>query len=225
MKQQEGNSPDMFNISDGSPQLIELAQKHIETFIGEIDVVLHETVSDHLHVDVHVIPATEDRPFLTLITTGMSDLPMNVPEELDEYKYAELLICLPPDWPLSMEAFQDEKNYWPVRWLKTLARYPYNADTWLGMNHTIPLGDPPEPVCQGSEMIGFMLVPPMFFDEEFCELKVSDEKTVHFYQLLPLHADEMNLKVEQGADALWEKFENNVPIGDLLDPNRKSACA
>jgi hypothetical protein len=207
--------------SEGYREFIELFSRHVETYLGDIDLVMHETVSDAVHVDIHVVPANEERPYLALITSGMSDLPMSVPDELDEFKYAELLICLPPDWPISMEAFQDEKNYWPVRWLKILARHPYYAATWFGINHTIPTG---EPVCEGLDIAGFMLVPPMVSEVEFFELEVSQDKKVYFYQLLPIYQDEMDLKLEQGADALWEKLEEHLEIEDLINPYRASVC-
>lgn len=207
--------------SPDSPDLISLVTAHIEEYVGDFDLVLHETVSDALHIDIHIVPADEERPFITLVTTGMSDLPMNVPEELDEFKYAELLICLPPDWPLTMEAFEDEKNYWPIRWLKILARHPYYAATWFGINHTVPTG---EPVCEEIEMAGFLLAPPLFFAEEFFELEVSQEKKVYFYQVLPIHQDEMDLKIAQGADTLWEKLEEHLEIEDLINPHRLSVC-
>ncbi len=63
---------------------------------------------------------------------------MNVPSALDEYElyYAELMIDLPPEWLVQDD---DENNYWPIRWLKILARLPIDSDTWLGYGHTIAL--------------------------------------------------------------------------------------
>lgn len=214
----------MWNIRSGAPQVIELAEAHIAKYIGEVKTVLHEKESDHLHIDVHVIPPNSRQPFYTLITTGMSDLAMNVPEGMEDWQYAELLICLPPGWPISLQAFQEEKNYWPIRWLKMLARYPYEADTWLAMDHSIPNGDPPEPLADNTKMCGILLSPPIFFDEDFFELSVTPNKTIHFYQLIPIHLEEMNFKIAEGSEALWEKFESTFAAETLLDVNRASAC-
>lgn len=56
---------------------------------------------------------------------------MDVPEGLAEYQLerAELAICLPPDWNLNSG---DECDYWPIRWLKMLARLPIEEKSWLG---------------------------------------------------------------------------------------------
>ena len=69
---------------------------------------------------------------------------MNVPEELVEYKLerAELAIALPADWKLDQESMKDEKWYWPIRLLKSLARLPINCDSWLGHGHTVENREP-----------------------------------------------------------------------------------
>mgnify|MGYP000664765674 CR=1 FL=1 len=35
--------------------------------------VFHELMSDIVHIDVHIVPPDENRPFYLLFTTGMSD--------------------------------------------------------------------------------------------------------------------------------------------------------
>lgn len=66
---------------------------------------------------------------------------MTVPDP-EVPRYAELVISLPPFWPLDEQSWRDERHYWPVRLLKTLGRLPHEYDTWLGVGHTIPNGDP-----------------------------------------------------------------------------------
>ena len=80
-----------------------------------------EVVSDLVKVDVHYVKPTEQRPFQTLITSGMSDRPMAPPPDCSEYAYAELMICLPPDWPLTDSALGDPNYSWPLEWIKLLA--------------------------------------------------------------------------------------------------------
>ena len=87
-----------------------------------------------IHVDICVVPPSEERDYCTLVTMGMGAHRMNVPEELAEYKLerAELAIALPADWKLDQESMKDEKWYWPIRLLKSLARLPIASDSWLG---------------------------------------------------------------------------------------------
>ncbi len=52
---------------------------HIEAYVGSIDGVFHEIASDIVHVDVHHVTPTDQRPYHTLVTSGMSDRPMAAP--------------------------------------------------------------------------------------------------------------------------------------------------
>ena len=194
---------------------------HYEHYFGDISGVYHEIVSDIVHVDIHMIPPTPERPWLTLATTGMSDLPMHVPafEGSHRYSRAELLIYLPPDWPLSQEDFDSEDNYWPLRWLKILARLPHEYETWLAEGHTIPNGDPPERIAN-TPFSGFMLLPPLLSQpEEAYTLKTVDGETVHFYCLIPLYAEEMAYKLEHGINALLGHFDTDF-VNEVVDIHR-----
>jgi len=61
---------------------LEAIQAHVAGHIGKIDKVLHEIVSDGVHIDVLVVPASDDRPYHLLVTSGISDQAMKVPEGL-----------------------------------------------------------------------------------------------------------------------------------------------
>ncbi len=130
-------------LSDGDS--IEKISAHIEKHIGEITHVFHEILSDQVHIDVHHIALTLARNYHTFVSSGMSDKAMSVPEGREEFRFAELMLALPADWPISDEAFKKENNYWPIRWLKILARLPHEYDTWLEYGHTVPNGDPAKP--------------------------------------------------------------------------------
>jgi hypothetical protein len=185
---------------------LEEIEAHVEKHIGEIETVFHELVSDLVHLDVLFIPATEDRPYHVLVTSGVSDEPMSVPEGMEEFRRAELLIALPADWPLTEESFQDEANYWPVRWLKIIGRLPHEYRTWIGWGHTIPNGDPPEPIAD-TEFIGMMLTAPYWFPEEFFQLSTESGETISFYVMIPLYKEEMDLKLKKGAEEIEERME------------------
>lgn len=209
-----------FELAVGDDQNIELISNHIEKHLGEVEGVFHELISDMVHVDVHCVRPTEERPFHSLVTSGMSDRPMNAPDELSEFSYAELMVCLPPEWPLTEEDFEDENNYWPVRWLKQLARFPHEYETWLFEGHTVPNGDPPEPFADNTGFCGWLIFPPLLAPDEFSELKVSEEKTIYFFSIWPLYEGEMNLKLAKGTEKLLEKFAANQ-VCEVIDSDRK----
>jgi hypothetical protein len=76
---------------------LEEISNHIARQIGTVGPVLHELVSDIVHVDVHVVPPGQNRDRYTLITSGMSDRAMAAPREAGECRFAELMLCVPPD--------------------------------------------------------------------------------------------------------------------------------
>jgi hypothetical protein len=97
-----------FRRSRGDISVVESVGDPIERHFGKISWVMHEKESPDIHVDVYVIEATPERNYKRLVTSGMSEKPMTVPPQISDARYAELTLCLPSGWPLSMEAFKDE---------------------------------------------------------------------------------------------------------------------
>ncbi|RDV38741.1 suppressor of fused domain protein [Bradymonadaceae bacterium TMQ3] len=184
---------------------------HIEEHLGENGFVWHELVSFGVHIDIHVVEPTEERPFVTLVTSGMSARPMTLPpglESPEEWRLAELMMVLPPDWNLSEEGFEDERHYWPVRLLKSLARLPGDMDTWLGWGHSVPNGHPAEPYAPELPFSGALVIPPILFPEAF---RMAGEPPIRLFQVVPVTDAEMEMKLELGLDAVLERLEEVYP--------------
>src|SRR5574340_475600 len=211
-----------FEVAVAPPDIEEI-ENHIEKYFGKIESVFHELVSDLVHIDVFYIKPTPDRNFITLITGGMSYRPMKTPPGAEEFQFAELMICLPPDWPLRMEDLKHERNYWPIRQLKTLARFPHEYDTWIWYGHTIPNGNPPRRFASNTKLSGIMLVPPMSAPEGFFTLNTSTtQKTIFFFNLMPLHTAEMDFKLSSGLESLFDRLDEQK-VSDVVDINRPCA--
>lgn len=200
---------------------------HIAKYIGEPQHVFHELESDLVHLDVHVVPPAGGREYWTLVTSGMSDRPMAVPSGLEDQRYAELMICLLKEWALPWDkqdwAGTPEEAYWPVYWLKTLARLPHELQTWLGYGHTIPNGDPPEPYARNTKLCCALLVNPTIASAGFSELSISPEQTIHFYAVVPLYREEMDLKLKKGLQTLESKLKE-AGVNEVLDIRRKNVA-
>ena len=194
-------------------------EQHIKNTFGEFENVFHELVSPDIHVDICVVPPSEERDYCTLVTMGMGAHRMNVPEELAEYKLerAELAIALPADWKLDQESMKDEKWYWPIRLLKSLARLPIASDTWLGFGHTM---DNKENFAENTKLCAAILTGPQSTEEggEVCTLPGGEE--VNFYQVIPLYEDELDYKLEHDVDALLNKMRG---ISFVVNPTRQNA--
>lgn len=184
-----------FEAAGGEPSIEEISD-HIEKHVGPVEIVLHELVSNQVHIDVHWVKPTNERPFHTLVTSGMSDKPMKTPEGAEECEFSELVICLPDSWKLSEEDQKDENNYWPIRWLKYLARFPHEYNTWFWWGHTIPNGDPAEPFADNTNLNTMLLMPTLVFGEGFQRLELPNKK-IHFFSLIPLYTEEVNLKMKE----------------------------
>lgn len=207
---------------NAAPELYTEAQmgaveRHIEKHFGAFANVWHELLSPDIHVDICIIPPGEERDYYTLVTMGMGAHRMRLPEELSEKKLerAELLICLPPDWKVGES---DERWYWPVRLLKSLARLPGVCDTWLGWGHTV---DNQGPYAENTALCGSILVAPIDAEEEaeVCRLENGDE--VNFYQLIPLYEEELAFAQARGLEALLERIEL---VDFVTQPARPSVC-
>ena len=185
---------------------MEAIEGHIQQYFGEFENVFHELSSPDIHVDICVVPPSEERNYYTLVTMGMGAHRMNVPEELAEYKLerAELAIALPGNWKLKREDLKNERWYWPIRLLKALARLPIASDTWLGFGHTM---DNEEDFAKGTKLCAAMLTGPQDTEDgsEVCILPSGEE--VNFYQVIPLYREELEYKMEHDADALLDKMD------------------
>ena len=223
----DGDDPDGEMPEDeeaGVPEVyteeeMEAVEGHIQQYFGKVENVFHELVSPDIHVDICMVPPTEERDYCTLVTMGMGAHRMNVPEELVEYKLerAELAIALPADWKLDQESMKDEKWYWPIRLLKSLARLPINCDSWLGHGHTV---ENREPFADNTKLCTATLIGPQDTEDgsEVCTLPGGEE--VNFYQVIPLYEDELDYKLEHDADALLDKMAG---ISFVVNPTRQDA--
>jgi hypothetical protein len=193
---------------------------HITRHLGEPETVLHEMVPQDLHIDVHVVPPTSRGNWYWLVTSGMSGRPMATPRELRGRQYAELMLCLPPDWRISEPVNEVNRHTWPILSLKILARFPHQYGTWLGPFHTVPNGDPPEPFAAGTEFCCYLVREPATTPPEFAALRAG-KKTIHFLGVVPIYRDEMEFALGEGQEALAARLDA-AGVTELLDVGRPS---
>ena len=198
-------------------------ENYIEEHIGTVSCVYHEIVSDNVHIDIHRVDPSERRNSYTLITSGMSDQPMPAPSGRENYRYTELTLSLPAAWPMSPDELQDDANYWPVRWLKTIARLPTSQNAWVSLGHTVPNGNPPVPFSSATELCCWVVSVPLLFGRQFGQLKLDEEKTINFFSLVAIYQEEMEFKLRKGAQPLIELLLRNR-INEIANLNRKNVC-
>jgi hypothetical protein len=215
------------NLGSESTRNLELITAHVERHVGPVAQVIHETASQFVHVDIlHVLPS-EKRDFHVLVTSGMSDRAMNVPAMnvpacYEDCRFAELYLCLPASWPLAPQNFSNERNYWPIRLLQMLGRFPHVFSAWLWIYHSVPNFDPPQAYADSTSLCGAMLGPPISLPMDFASLKAPGSPPIYFFSVLPLHQAEMDFKIQNGGEPLMANLFKQGVIADIVDPARKS---
>lgn len=194
----------------------------IEARFGSITQVLREVVSQDIRVDLCVIAPGPDRPYQTVITRGMGAREMRIPEDTQDHALprAELVFMLPEDWDLHS---RNECWYWPLRWLKLLARLPGEEDSWLGWGHTVPGGEPFAENTDFSALIlldAFIPAPQQGTDGDPCVCPLPGGEGLRFFQLYPLFQEELQFKLDHGAQALLERMTAADMLTPVLNPAR-----
>lgn len=205
---------------------MQAVERHATKHAGPFKTVLHEIFSEGIHLDVLPIAPTRKNPFHTFVTMGMSAVPMTTPAGYDAPRRAELCVVLPPEWKTDERSMDLRSGewYWPIQGLKHLGRLPSSYDTFLDFGHTVPNGDPPEAFNAKCRFVCWMVVPPLSFKPGFSVLKAGGF-TARFMQIIPLFREEMEHKLEFGAESLFDRFaELEVDPVRLCDPRRVNVC-
>ena len=224
------HAPEHYRLTVECENYSNAVESHIRKHIGKSGLVFREFLSKIVHINVHWIKPCTNYPFHVLVTSGMSSKPMNIPQGLDNFRYAELCILLPDCWKIggvkinsSEEFFGDERSYWPLRWLKTVARFPHEYYTWIGGGHTVQFGDNLSPFASDTKLSSMLLLESVSLPPEFSELMVDNKRIIKFYCLYPIYKEEMHFRLNHGIDALLDKF-SKFNVSDVLDIKRPNTC-
>lgn len=216
------------DASEGDLLLIEGVTKHFEETLGPIETTYHEKVSDFVHIDVHQIELGEGEDARTYFTTGLAQRPMNVPSEVadpDEYRYAELVVHLPANWPTDWKELQETHNWWPIASLINLARLPHQRESWIWGGHTISNDGP------YADDIGFCaaLVCPSYLLPEDSEIvSLPDGRNIVLLTVAFLYPEELAFCLENHSEAFLDRVQEFglTPFEFLVvNKNRPNVCA
>ena len=196
----------------------------LENFIrenyGDFELVLHEIVSKGIHLDIAIVPPTEKNNYYKLITMGMGAYTMNVPNELKPYNLerAELVLYLPADWKIDSEL---EEDYWPIRYLKILARLPFDHKTWLGFGHTVSANNDNSPYADNTNFCSTMLLTALNNNNQKLNFNLKNKGKINFYQLYPIYKEELEYKINNDSMALLNLISDK-DLSPVLNIKRKN---
>lgn len=187
------------------PAFIKAREEAYEQAFGVKAQILHSTGHKAPHVDLYVFPPAGQRDFVAVLTGGMSDLPMAVPDGSTAQSYIELVMGI------------GQHAHWATNLLKLVAEYPFDQGTFYDVHHTVPFGGE---LGDGSSLSAFLFVQPRFLPEGLARFQF-DGKRIGFLQAVPITAAEHRFAVDEGSAKLEGLLER---YGYLVtrDPNRQS---
>jgi len=192
---------------------------HIRKHIGPVDSVFHELETPGMAVDIHHVPPAKGRKYHTLVTTGLSD--RHMPEGAG-VGFGELVMCLPPAWPMDEDALEQDTAAWPLAMLKALGRLPHEN----GVSYDFGLcvdGSLPFDMAADTGFAGVLLAPPVTIPDAFWCLDAGNGKVIDFFGVVMLYPDEVALARSDGVVALSHKLDA-LKVNELVRPGRKSAA-
>ena len=170
-------------------------------------------------VPLLVLDLELNSPVTVIVTNGLSDYKMPVPEKWQARERNELYFCLPSYW--EWEDLSNPQMNWVFYWIQRLAKHVKEKETWYGHGHTMPCGKEMKPLSSTMKQNHFLLSDPILLENEMAPVQLG-ENEIHFLSIIPLFQDEMDYKQSQGTLKFSQKLNNNG-ITEKLDDYRGSA--
>lgn len=186
---------------DDTSELMKAREAHYAAHFGPINQpVMHSKDRQDPQIDVYQFEPTEERPYWTLITGGMSDdrQPALVDIKEDVAPRAEIML------------YVHEPQQWMFHVLKSLAELPFESGSFLHWHHTVP--SRVSMTGRESLLTSFFFLPPYFESDEFDSLKIDGDR-VNILWLVPITDAEREFAVANGPEAL-----EGLMVENELDP-------
>lgn len=166
-----------------------------------------------------ILDLESNSPVTVLMTNGLSNYEMPVPEKMKGFEFNELYFCLPSYW--DWDDLENPNMNWVFPWIQRLSKYVQEKNSWFGHGHTMPCGAEMSALSETMQQNHFFLVSPMLLENELVPIEIND-KTVHFLGILPIFGEEMDYKQGKGTQKFIQKLMNNG-ITEKLDDYRGSS--
>lgn len=157
-------------------------------------------------------------PVTVIMTNGLSNYYMPVPEKLAGEEYNELYFCLPSYW--DWDDTSNPNMNWVFDWIQRLAKYVVEKETWFGHGHTMPCGSDAKSLSETMKQNHFFLTHPMLLENELQTVQIGD-KTIHFLAIVPVFLKEFEFKQSRGTFKFMRKLINKG-VTEKLDDFRDS---
>ena len=161
----------------------------------------------------------EDIPDVrVLMTSGLSQLKMDVHEKHVGEEFAELYFFLPVYW--QEEDMYKEENEWVFTCLTKIKNHIETNNAWVGHGHTFSFKNAEVFFLNSSIPTHFMITRPIELKELLKPIQ-SEKQVIHFLALFPIYKNELSYKEARGTFKLEEKFRQSQ-ITEKMDGYRET---
>ena len=161
----------------------------------------------------------QDIPDLrVLMTSGLSQLKMDVHEKHVGEEFAELYFLLPVYW--QEEDLYKEENEWVFTCLTKIKNHIETNNAWVGHGHTFSFKNAEVFFLNSSIPTHFMITRPIELKELLKPIQ-SEKKVIHFLALFPIYKNELSYKEARGTFKLEEKLRQSQ-ITEKMDGYRET---
>lgn len=157
-------------------------------------------------------------PVTVIVTNGLRDYKMPVPEKYAGREFNELYFCLPSYW--DWDDLENPRMNWIYPWIQKLVSYVIEKKTWYGPGHTLPCGKEMNELSPTMKQNHFFISEPLLLNQELEEVQI-DDKLVHFLAIIPIFPDEMDYKQGKGTFKFLQKL-SQAGVTEKLDDFRSS---
>lgn len=157
-------------------------------------------------------------PVTVIITNGLSDYQMPVPEKVAGREFNEIYFCLPSYW--EWEELENPRMNWIFPWIQRLAKYVVDKQTWFGAGHTLPCGKEMQELSETMRQNHFFLSDPILLEQQLAPIAVGG-KIIYMLAIIPIFPDEMDYKQGKGTFKFLQKLSNQG-VTEKLDDFRST---
>ena len=185
---------------------------YVKTHFGPVKEILWDRGTSKFPIQIAVIEPIPEKNYYTLVTLGMITHKMRCPEGIPNR--LELAIRLPADWELDNIR---ERWYWPIRWLRLLARIPKMENTRFEHGHTM---DNCRNLTEDSQIRGFAFHRP---GEETSAVELSKGELFDMLCLIPIYEGELTYATNCDTEELFRRMDERMRLGPV-DMERRNVC-
>ena len=192
-------------------------KKALEEKLGEHRVhSFNRGVEDY--IDMLLLDIETKIPMKILMTDGLSEYNMPVPEKYKGREFNEIYFALPSYWEI--EEKENPLMKWPLDQIQKLAKHVIENETWYGPGHTFSNGNPPQSLSENMKQNHLLMADPILLEDLLQPIDLEG-KNIYFLAIIPLFEDEFDRKMSSGYFKFIRKFRAKNG-NEVLDDYRTS---